>query len=96
MTFDKTHAGCWEEMAETLFPTHVPARAQFVERIAKALKEAVEAEQDRCAKIAEYVWEKKDPMTADFTTTGAAYWISTNIRALRRPLYVSSDAGKTK
>lgn len=80
----KTTMGCWEEMAAYLFPAH----AHFVPMVAKALQEAVEAEQDRCAKIAESFGKefRENPDFADIKGPNAAYFISTHIRALRRPL----------
>jgi hypothetical protein len=56
----------------------------------KKLLAAVEAEQDRCAKIAEAFWDQADRLNADLRADltqaekSMAYMISTNIRALRR------------
>lgn len=78
--------GSWNAMAAELFPAH----AHFVPMVAKALHDAVQAEQDRCAKIAEGFWKEKDPELEKISPSTMAYYISTNIRALRRPLRVSS------
>lgn len=77
-----TTVGCWDRMAEHLFPAH----AHFQSMVAAALKEAVEAEQDRCAKIAEYFWKEKNDPLLPKSDPHTAYYISTNIRALRRPI----------
>lgn len=90
-TMSDTTVGCWEKMAAYLFPAH----AHFQSMVAKALQEAVEAEQDRCAKIAESFGRefRANPEFVKDAPT-AAYFISTNIRALRRPLSITQGKGE--
>lgn len=78
--------GNWNAMAAELFPAH----QHFIPMVAKALHDAVQAEQDRCAQIAESFWKEKDPENEKHKPSTIAYYISTNIRALRRPLRTRS------
>jgi hypothetical protein len=63
---------------------------RLISEFPKKLLEAVLAEQDRCAKIAEAFWDERDKLNAHLraeltqTEKNMAYGISTNIRALRR------------
>lgn len=79
-----------EVSAANVVRTDLRIANRLISEFPRKLLEAVLAEQDRCAKIAEVFWDGAEKLNADLRADktqaekNMAYMISANIRALRR------------